>query len=46
MKRRNFLATTAAAGAASVGTTLVQACSTPVEKKHRDRMNPLRMNLN
>ena len=33
MKRRNFLATTAAAGAAAIGTTLVQACSTPVEKK-------------
>jgi amidase len=33
MKRRNFLATTAAAGMAAVGTTLVQACSTPVEKK-------------
>jgi amidase len=33
MKRRNFLTTTAAAGAAAIGTTLVQACSTPVEKK-------------
>jgi amidase len=33
MKRRNFLATTAAAGAAAIGTTLVQACSKPVEKK-------------
>jgi amidase len=33
MRRRNFLATTAAAGAAAIGTTLVQACSTPVEKK-------------
>ncbi len=33
MKRRNFLATTAAAGAVAIGTTLVQACSTPVEKK-------------
>ncbi len=33
MKRRNFLATTAAAGAAAIGTTLVQACSTPAEKK-------------
>ena len=33
MKRRNFLATTAAVGVASVGVSLVQACSTPVEKK-------------
>jgi len=33
MKRRNFIATTAAAGAVALGTTLVQACSTPVEKK-------------
>lgn len=33
MKRRNFIATTAAAGAAAIGTTLVNACSTPVEKK-------------
>ncbi len=33
MKRREFFATTAVAGAAVIGTTLVQACSTPVEKK-------------
>lgn len=33
MKRRNFLATTAAVSAAAIGTTLVEACSTPVEKK-------------
>jgi amidase len=33
MKRRNFLATTVAAGAAAVGTALVQACSAPAEKK-------------
>jgi amidase len=33
MKRRNFLATTAAAGAAAISMPLVQACSKPVEKK-------------
>jgi amidase len=32
MKRRNFLATTAAVGVASVSAGLVQACSSPVEK--------------
>jgi amidase len=41
MKRRNFLATTAAAGAAVVGTTLVQACSKPVEKK-KEQDEPFR----
>jgi len=33
MKRRNFLAATAAAGAATLGTAFVQSCSTPAEKK-------------
>lgn len=33
MKRRNFLATTAVAGAAAIGTTLVQSCTAPAEKK-------------
>jgi amidase len=33
MKRRNFLAVAATAGAAAVGTTLVQGCSTPVKEK-------------
>jgi amidase len=33
MKRRNFLAATAVAGAATLGTAFVQSCATPAEKK-------------
>jgi amidase len=33
MKRRNFLTTTAAAGAAAITTSFVQACAVPADKK-------------
>lgn len=36
MKRRNFIATTAAAGAGAIGTSIIQACSQPAKDKTTD----------
>jgi len=46
MKRRNFFATTAAVGAGAIGTSLIQACSIPDQKKNPETSFPDDFELN